>query len=75
MKQTSEGYLLFYTLGSGPGNLFEQIDPDNLKLKRESDELFQKEPIPKISLALVCKLLNYKSFSCKCSLKLIFHAE
>ena len=50
---TAGGYLLFYGLGTGSKNLFEQVDPDNQKLRRESDELFLKEPIPAITIQLV----------------------
>jgi len=50
---TGGGYLLFFVLGSGNPNLYEQNDPDNPKLRRESDELFLKEPIPAIDLQLV----------------------
>ncbi|ODN03670.1 Guanine nucleotide exchange factor subunit Rich [Orchesella cincta] len=50
---TSGGYLLFFALGGGSVSLYEQKDPDNPKLRRESDELFLKEPIPAINLQLV----------------------
>jgi hypothetical protein len=47
---------LFYTLSSGNKNLYEQVDPDSHKLRRESDELFLKEPIPAITLELVSEI-------------------
>ena len=55
--QTAGGYLLFYGLGTGSKNLYEQVDPENPKLRRESDELYLKEPIPDISIQLV--MMNY----------------
>lgn len=45
--------MLFFTLSSVGPNLYEQRDPDNPKLRRESDELFLKDPIPALNLQLV----------------------
>ncbi|CAG7726324.1 unnamed protein product [Allacma fusca] len=50
---TSGGYRLFYGLRTGSKNLFEQVDPESHKLRRESHELFLKEPIPAITIQLI----------------------
>lgn len=53
LLQTGGGYLLFFTLNSENATLYEQRDPDNPKLRRESDELFLKDPIPALHIQLV----------------------
>jgi hypothetical protein len=55
MLQTSGGYLLLYKLGvvAEQKGLYEQVDSPHPNLRRDSAELFIKEVIPPLHLALV----------------------
>ncbi len=63
--------MLFFTLSSVGPNLYEQRDPDNPKLRRESDELFLKDPIPALNLQLVHIHIMYQLYSTCSSVKVI----